>query len=47
MDFMEMGCEGMYWIYLAEDQDLWQVLNMVLKYLNSDSDALFTHYEIH
>jgi hypothetical protein len=31
MDLQEVGCEGMDWIYLAQDSDRWQALANVVK----------------
>jgi hypothetical protein len=31
MDLREIGCDGMDWIYMAQDRDQWRaLLNMVL-----------------
>jgi hypothetical protein len=31
MDLKELGCEGVSWIYLLQDRDLWQaVVNTVM-----------------
>jgi len=32
MNLKQVGCEGVYWIYLAQDEDQWRALvNTVIK----------------